>query len=85
MIIVRIELHSAITLRVTEIARMRICNIGGTRTRGNYDVVTFRGRGANALDNGFVKRHGVVRNHPRLSKHVWNLVAKALACLEYNK
>lgn len=86
MIIVRFELHSAITGEVTELARMRITNrADGTTSIGNYDVCTFRGRNAAALDAGVVQRKGEVLGHPRLAEHVWHLVAKALKNMGYGR
>ena len=83
MIIVRVELHSAVTVRVTELARAHIANIGGTNTRGDYRVATLRGRDKEALDRCVVQRNGEVRNYPRLSIHVWHLVARALIAMGY--
>ena len=83
MIIVRVELHSAITHKVTEIARMRIANIGGTRTLGHYFAETYRGRSAEALSEGARQRSGTIRDYPRLSIHVWHLVARALIAMKY--
>lgn len=83
MIIVRVELHSAVTRKVTELARMHICNEGGTNTRGDYSVTTLRGRDAEALDKHTPQRTGHVRNYPRLSIHVWHLVARALVAMNY--
>lgn len=85
MIIVRVELHSAIDGQVTEIARMAIDNIGGTATRGNYRVRTLRGRSAASLARFKVQREGRVHGHARLALHVWWLVAKALAAVGYSK
>ena len=89
MIVVRVELHSAITKRVTELARMTIANAGGTEQRGDYDCQTLRGRDSDALDRSFadsvVTRKCQVRGHERLKLHVWNLVAKALAGMGYGK
>jgi hypothetical protein len=83
MIIVRVELHSAITGKKTEIARMLIDNIGGTRNRGHYRCRSLRGRSAMALDQREVQRAGEVTDYPRLDLHVWNLVARALGSLGY--
>ena len=85
MLVIRVELHSAITRKVTEIARMNICNIGGTSTRGDYHGETFRGRDRKTLDCGTVSRAAEVFNHPRLAQHVWNLVAKMLAAMGYGE
>lgn len=83
MIIVRVELHSAVTRRVTELARMKICNIGGTATRGDYSGEVFRGRSKEALDRETVLKSTEVMNHPRLDQHVWNLVTRMLVNLGY--
>lgn len=85
MIIVRVELWSAITGEKTELARMRICNIGGTQQIGNYDCATLRGRSSADLDRGTVQRKGRVLGHPRLSQHVWHLVSKALVSMGYGR
>lgn len=83
MIVVRVELHSAITGERTEIARMNISNIGGSDAIGNYRCETLRGRSSHDLDRGTVHRKGKVLSHPRLSQHVWNLVGKALSGMGY--
>lgn len=87
MIIVRVEVLSAITGKTTELARMHICNEGGTQTRGNYGVYILRGRSKTRLDkswiNSHISRSGKVTNHPRLIEHVWNLVSKALNACGY--
>jgi hypothetical protein len=85
MIIVRVELHSAITGKTTELARMHLCNAGGSDTVRDYDVRTLRGRSTRALDAGLVQRKGKVLGHPSLAVHVWNLVARALAAMGYGK
>lgn len=74
MILVKIELHSARTGKVTEIGRMEITNTGlGTQKRGEYDVALMR-RGTTDK----VQRRGMVRDYPRLSYTVWELVRRAL-------
>jgi hypothetical protein len=83
MIIVRVELHSAITGKITEIARMGIANIGGTKVRGNYSVEAYRGRSAEQLGRRMPQRSGQVTNYPRLRLHVWHLVARALIAMDY--
>lgn len=85
MLVVRVELHSAITRQITEIARMHICNEGGTAERGDYDVKTLRGRDKAALDKRVVTRQGNVRDYPRLAIHVWHLVYEALKATNYNR
>jgi hypothetical protein len=83
MIVVKVELHSAITGRISEIARMNICNIGGTHTKGDYHCETLRGRSKADLDKRVQQRTGNVMNYPRLSIHVWHLVARALVGMGY--
>lgn len=89
MLVVRVELWSAITGERSEIARMTIDNIGGTRERGDYRVRTMRGRSAETLERamfaGTVQREGEVLRHPRLREHVWHLVGKALAGIGYGE
>ncbi len=84
MVIVRVELHSARDGKVTELARMDISNIGGTRNSGDYAVQTNRGRDKDSLAKRIAQREGKVLGHPRLSQHVWYLVAKALKALNYD-
>lgn len=83
MIIVRVELKSAITGKTTELARAHICNIGGTDQRGDYEATTLRGRSTAQLDQRIAQRKGKVLGHARLQLHVWHLVAKALAGMGY--
>lgn len=87
MIVVRVELHSAITHRVTEIARMAICNDGTSvsETKGNYRAQTFRGRSKVDLDRNVVSKSGELQNYPRKALHVWNLVARMLKTMDYTK
>lgn len=81
MLVVKIELHSAITKKVTTIGQMIIHNVGGTSTCGDYEVCVAR----KSEDNFDLRktfhnpaRRGTVKNHPRKSQNVWRLVAKAL-------
>ena len=85
MLIVRVELHSARTGEVTEIARMRICNVGVSNEgrKGDYEIVTFRGRSTEQLDQRTKQRSGFVYGHPRLAEHGWKLVRKALEAIKY--
>lgn len=79
MIIVKVELHSAITGEVTEIGRAAICNAGtGTAKRGDYSVHVCR-RGSTDWRNPI--RLGEVNNYPRLSYNVWRLIIRALKCV----
>lgn len=91
MLIVRVELLSAITGKTTELARMHICNDGtSTSARvSDYDVHTLRGRSGEDLDqswrNKTYTREGKVLKHRRLDLHVWHLVGKALTAMGYGE
>ena len=61
MIVVKVELHSAITGQISELARMHICNIGGTATKGDYHSAALRGRSKADLDRRIPQRSGFVR------------------------
>jgi hypothetical protein len=88
MLVVRIELHSAITGRVKQIGVMRISNVAAhdSTELGDYEVrVQSRAErnipGARADFEGWrkaVTRTGEVKNYPRLSYNVWRLVLRAL-------
>lgn len=85
MIVVKVELWSAITGDVTELARMEICNDGKSLNPrvSDYTVRTLRGRSKEALDKRVTQHIGGVVGHRRLDLHVWHLVAKALASVGY--
>ena len=87
MIIVRVELMSAITRETTELARMHICNEGGTAPLGDYGIYVLRGRDKEALDRSWraetYTKTAKIKGHARLREHVWNLVGKALAAAGY--
>lgn len=86
MIVVRVELHSAITGAVTELARMNIANDGtsSSANTGHYDGATLIGRNADDLGRGRVNRRGRVTDYPRQRIHVWHLVARMLDAMGYN-
>jgi len=80
VLVVKVELHSAITGKVTKIAQMVIANDGtGDDKKGNYWCKTFRKNSETA-----VNRRGEVEDHPRLRNSVWNLVYKCLKSMEYD-
>jgi hypothetical protein len=83
MLVIRVELWSAITGKRTELARMHISNVGGTDTRGEYFGETFRGRTAHSLNKRTVSRTGEVTDWPRKRAHVWKLVTKMLTTMGY--
>lgn len=85
MLVVRVELWSAISGEKTELARMEICNDGNSVSHraGNYDGRSFVGRNGKALDRRTVSKRGRVANWRRLDWHVWNLVAAMLDSMGY--
>lgn len=84
MIVVRVELHSAITGRVTELARLLICNDGsGSGSIGNYIATALRGRSKEQLDRRVAQRSCGISGYPRNALHIWNLVARALGRMGY--
>ena len=89
MIVVKVELWSAIDGRRTELARAMIDNIGGDHNLRDYGCRTYRGRDEETLHkamlNDTVTRRGKVLQHPSPKVHVWNLVAKALAAMGYGE
>lgn len=86
MIIVKVELHSAITGKMTELARMHIINDGtGNFNKRNYILKSFRGRSKEQLDQQTVMKEGTLTNYPSERFHVWNLICFALAALGYTQ
>jgi hypothetical protein len=84
MLVVSVELHSAVTSKVTQIAKMHISNDGtGNPEKGNYWVRTFRGRNRLRLLDHKIQREGFVNDFPRKRKHAWSLVAAALKTMGY--
>lgn len=87
MIIVSVKLLSAVDGSCKELARMTICNNGKPTTtkKHNYIAKTLRGRSTTALDKFITQRKTKIKNHPRDSVHIWNLVAKALTKMGYGE
>lgn len=88
MIVVRVELHKGgMGGEMTELARMHICNEGGTHELGQYGVYVPRGRSKASLDEACKARRwehtGSLEGWPRLRLHVWNLVLAALLSAGY--
>lgn len=74
MIVVKVELHSARTGKVTELGMMTLSNQGGKLDdkRGDYTVEVLR-KGA-----AHIQRTGEVLNFPRKSYSIWRLVCRAI-------
>ncbi|WP_066546807.1 hypothetical protein [Sphingomonas sp. CCH15-F11] len=88
MIVVPIQLYSAVTGEVENLGTIVIDNIGGTRARGDYRV---RAYAKGAAEAGFLHmvsrarpiREGRVFGHRRQAEPVGNLIAKAMKELGY--
>ena len=83
MIIVKVELYSAITKRVTLLGSAIISN-RGTSLDGkyaDYDIAVGRKLDAKDLQKVYAKplRRGHVMGHPRRAHNIWRLVLKSLA------
>ncbi len=87
MIVVRVELHHASQPgKVTELARMEICNDGtGTDRRCHYFGRSLVGRSTEALDRRQVSKSARVSNWPRHDLHIWNLVRRMLDAMGYTR
>lgn len=90
MLVVRVELHSAITGDVTTLATALIDNVGGTELRGDYRARAYAKGTWEKFKSGwdFVRkakpiRSGTVENHPRITAPVWSLVRKSLESMGY--
>jgi hypothetical protein len=80
VIVVRVELHSAVTGKVTPLYTGIVANDGtGTAEVGNYDAA-FGRKGQTDLRRVWAsaRRRSCVKGHRRRSSHVLNLVAQAL-------
>lgn len=88
MIVVKIELHSAITGKLTNLGSMIINNDGtGTNLRGNYRARMYKSSKRSVL-NQHAQGHKPIRDveikdHPRESQPVQSLVLKALKAMGY--
>ena len=93
MLVVKVELHSAIDGRIETLGEMVIANDGtGTNTKGNYDSYVIR-KGAKLYEtmrriyrgDANPVRKGKVEGYSRISRPVWDLVALALKNMGYGK
>lgn len=80
------QLLSANSGKVTELARMDIVNDGTGKPDGvlrNYVAMVYRGRNTKALDNRTVQKGERISAWPSERVHVWNLVAAFLTKMGY--
>ena len=83
MIVVRVELHSAKTGNVKEIARLSITNTGKNPNHpaeGDYQTKVYKAPNFQA-----VIRRGEIFRHRRQSQSPWTLIGKVLKNLGYIK
>lgn len=87
MLVIKVELHSAITKRVTEIARIDIANMGtslGSIPHTVKERCDYRARlwleGGSEID-----QEVMVKGYERNMRPVWDLVTKALQALGFGK
>ena len=89
MIVIKVELWSARTGAIQELARMHIVNDETTTLTnpnlGDYIGKTFRGRNKETLDKLTVSHHSIVLGWRRQQYHVWNLVSKMLIQMGYTQ
>jgi hypothetical protein len=82
MLIVSVELHSAVTGAKKTLGRMIIANTGASTIvkRGDYTVHVGNKNDVNDLRKIYQEplRFGQVLDYPRLSYNVWRLVIRAL-------
>ena len=81
MIVVKIELWSAVTGNVTELGRTYIWNDGTCEDpkRGNYNVsVCKKGKFKPPIIYRNMTRRGRVENYPRASYNIWRLIIRSL-------
>jgi hypothetical protein len=72
MLVIRIELHSAVTGRITTIATGKIVNTGtGSSTQGNYRIELRDAAGR-------VWKRGHIEGFPRKRLLAWDLFYRAL-------
>jgi hypothetical protein len=74
VIVIKVELHSARTGKISQLGKMHISNDGTVlnQTRGNYNVEVLR-KGSDR-----VARRGKVYDFPKASYNIWRLVFRAL-------
>lgn len=82
MIVIKVELHSAITGKITELGKMHIANDGTSKDPnvGHYIGGVFRKGSTNQII-----RRSSVQGHRRKDKVIWNLIAKMLINMGYDK
>ena len=87
MLVVRVEMHSANTGKVWELARMTIANVTDDHVHAKTSgrVGDYRARILRAPKFTHQTRDSSVKNYRRLARPVWDLVTVALKNAGYGK
>ena len=85
MIVVSVDLYSAVTGKKTNLGTAIIYNDGtGTNTRGNYEALTLRkGTKLKSWSKSTPVRRARVLNYARLKEPIWSLITEALCNMSY--
>ena len=89
MIVVTVDLHSAIDGRIERRGTVVIDNISGGGAKRSYRARAYK-RGDERNGIPAMIRHcqpfrtGTVKNHPAQAENIWNLVGKALASMGFS-
>lgn len=79
MIKITVELHSAISGKITKLGEMDIYNTGEKAGHIN----DYAGRVLRKPDYKIITRTGMVVNHDKINKTIWHLIAKMLKNMGY--
>lgn len=85
MIVVNVDLHSAVTGEVTSLNRVVIANVSGAGHARDYQVRSFR-KGTDPLKTGLslrCNRIGLVEGHRAEAESVLTLLRKSLEAMGY--
>ena len=90
MIVVKVELHSAISGQIMKIGEAVIYNDGtGTNAKGNYETRSFRAPNYFKRERGGTEKNVVrrarVERYDRVNAPVLELVSRALQAMGYGK
>jgi hypothetical protein len=85
MLIVTVDLLSALTGKRTNLGTLHIANVGGTRTRGDYEGRAYQKgyQPAVGMQEQGSTRKGQVKGYGRIAEPVWSLVLSMLESMGY--
>lgn len=79
MIVIKVELHSAVTGEISQLGQMIISN---DRT-GTDNSMNYNGRVMRKPKFLLTTKRGRVENHPRKTEVIWVLIARMLKSMGY--